>query len=153
MKILSAKQIRTLDAYTIENEPIASLDLMERASMTFVNWFEKNFPTGDFNIYIFCGSGNNGGDGLAIARLLYHRSYNIILHSCEIGSKKSVDYVKNLTRLPKHALDVKPIFKGDPFLQINKDDLVIDAIFGSGLNRPVEGYWSKLILYLSLIHI
>ena len=151
MKILSAQQIRALDAYTIENEPIASLDLMERASMTFVNWFEKNFPVGDFNIYIFCGPGNNGGDGLAIARLLYHRFYNIKLYSCEISPKKSIDYVKNLTRLPKHALDVKPIFKGDSFPKINKNDLIIDAIFGSGLNRPVEGYWSELIGYLNEI--
>ena len=149
MKILSAEQIRALDAYTIDNEPIASLDLMERASITFVNWMEKNFPSGDFNIYIFCGPGNNGGDGLAIARLLHHRFYNVILYSCEINSKKSVDYVKNLTRLPKHALDVQPIFKGDAFPKIEKDAIIIDAIFGSGLNRPVEGYWSELFTFLN----
>ena len=149
MKILSAEQIRILDAYTIDNEPITSLDLMERASMTFVNWFEKNFPSKHLDIYIFCGPGNNGGDGLAIARLLYHRSYDVHLFSCEISNKKSVDYVKNLTRLPKRSLDTQPIFKDDAFPKIEKEAIIIDAIFGSGLNRPIEGYWSELIAHLN----
>ena len=77
MKILNASQIRELDAFTIANEPIESIDLMERASQTFVNWFSNKFAAEDNEIIIFVGPGNNGGDGLAVARLLYYQFYNV----------------------------------------------------------------------------
>ena len=149
MKILSAKQIRALDAYTIDNEPITSLNLMERASKTFADWFIEKFPTGHYNIHIFCGPGNNGGDGLAIARLLYVNGYNTIVHTCEISFKKSADYLSNLVRLPKYSDGATPIQVGDKFPEIKKSDLIIDAIFGSGINRPVDGYWGELISYIN----
>ena len=66
MKILSAEQIRKADQFTIENEPIRSIDLMERASKAFVTWFENNFDR-KRKVFVFCGTGNNGGDGLAIS--------------------------------------------------------------------------------------
>ena len=149
MKILSAKQIHALDAYTIDNEPITSLNLMERASSTFVDWFARTFPLGHHNICIFCGPGNNGGDGLVIARLLYILGFNIELYTCEISFKKSKDYLANLKRLPKYSLEVTPIKVGDTFPEIKKDDIIIDAIFGSGLNRPVDGYWGELVSHLN----
>jgi NAD(P)H-hydrate repair Nnr-like enzyme with NAD(P)H-hydrate epimerase domain len=76
VKILSAQQIREWDAYTIRHEPVSSIDLMERAAQACVKWLlgkgwsEKKF-------YIFCGPGNNGGDGLAIARLLIEAGINV----------------------------------------------------------------------------
>ena len=149
MKILSAEQIRALDAYTIDNEPITSLSLMERASRTFADWFIEKFPTGNRNIHVFCGPGNNGGDGLAIARLLFVKGYNTKVHTCEISFKKSTDYLSNLKRLPKYSDGAIPIQVGDKFPEIKKDDLIIDAIFGSGINRPVDGYWGELISYLN----
>ena len=76
MKILSAPQIRQADAATIQREPITSIDLMERASTEFVRAFSKVFISFERPVYVFCGPGNNGGDGLAIARLLdEQRSY------------------------------------------------------------------------------
>ena len=72
MKIASAAQIRALDKATIEKEPITSYDLMERASKTFCDWFADNFSE-DLPVWIFCGTGNNGGDGLAIARIFQKR--------------------------------------------------------------------------------
>nr|MBP6664924.1 bifunctional ADP-dependent NAD(P)H-hydrate dehydratase/NAD(P)H-hydrate epimerase [Chitinophagales bacterium] len=79
MKILSVPQIRQADSYTIEHEPISSGDLMERASAAFSNWFVRCF-TAPQTIHIICGTGNNGGDGLCIARQLYRRAYNICVH-------------------------------------------------------------------------
>ena len=75
-KLFTAQQIRAWDQFTIENEPISSIDLMERASLAFVHWFEKQYNTAH-PIFIYAGPGNNGGDGLAIARLLNDRNYTV----------------------------------------------------------------------------
>ena len=101
MKILTPAQVRALDAYTVANEPIKSIDLMERASNAFVNWFSQQFPDTERNtISLFCGQGNNGGDGLAIARLLYRKHYSVKVYLCKIGNQPSPDFTKNLKRLP-----------------------------------------------------
>ena len=80
MKILNAEQIQALDRHTIEREPIASIDLMERASEIFVDWFMRQFPEDDRPVVVFCGIGNNGGDGLAVARLLHQRFYTFSVY-------------------------------------------------------------------------
>ena len=77
MKIISAQQTREADQHPIENEPIASIDLMERASGVFVDWFKTHYNRSQ-KVKVFCGPGNNGGDGLAIARLLYQDEYKVI---------------------------------------------------------------------------
>ena len=77
MKIISPKQTQQLDVFTIENEPIASVDLMERAAQTFTNWLNTHYTPSEKKIKIFCGLGNNGGDGLAIARQLLNLNYDI----------------------------------------------------------------------------
>jgi NAD(P)H-hydrate epimerase len=152
MKILSAHQTKQLDEFTIENEPIDSLALMERASMVFVNWFIKHFRQEDISVHILCGPGNNGGDGLSIGRLLHHANYDIHLHLCKIGSQTSADYDQNLKRLPRHsAIACQEINKEGPMPVIPKGAIIIDGIFGSGLNRPVEGYWAKLIEHLNTL--
>ena len=94
MKILSASQIRAADKYTIENEPIKSIDLMERASRAFVSWFEANFKK-ERRILIFCGTGNNGGDGLAIARILSFRKWNISTITVRKSGKNRQDFTIN----------------------------------------------------------
>ena len=76
MKVFSAEQIRALDKYTIENEPISSIDLMERASRAFEDRFSEIYDK-DWNVYVFCGTGNNGGDGLAISRMLHQMVYDV----------------------------------------------------------------------------
>ena len=150
MKVLSAAQIRALDAYTIENEPISSIDLMERASSTFANWFTQKFQDEDKPIYIFCGIGNNGGDGLAVARLLHQKFYNVQVYVCQFGANPSPDFNTNLERLPARAdIPLIKIEKEDAFPNLDETGILIDAIFGSGLNRPVEGYWAALFEYLN----
>ncbi|MEN0004887.1 MAG: NAD(P)H-hydrate epimerase, partial [Bacteroidota bacterium] len=89
MKIITPAQTRALDAHTITHEPIASLDLMERASLTFVHWFQEQFPDTDTPILIFCGIGNNGGDGLAVARLLSESHYAVQVFCCQISPNTS----------------------------------------------------------------
>ena len=93
MKILNVDQIRALDQSTIQHEPIAPINLMERAALAFVDWFVDRFPD-TTPTKIFCGLGNNGGDGLAIARLLLERNYPIeaeplIHHALHFLKKKS----------------------------------------------------------------
>ena len=150
MKIFSAAQTRALDAYTIEHEPIASIDLMERASQTFTDWFFDSFRDTSKKVYLFCGIGNNGGDGLAIARLLHYLSYEVEVLFCKISSNVSPDCATNLQRLPERAdIPIINLAKGAPFPQLEEEALIIDAIFGSGLNRPVEGYWAELMEWIN----
>ena len=98
MEILDAEQIRAWDQYTISNEPVASIDLMERASFACFQWLETNFPLQE-NFKIFCGKGNNGGDGLAIARFLIEKGKNVIVYILEFGKPGSDDFQVNLQRL------------------------------------------------------
>ncbi len=153
MKILSARQIQELDQHTIKNEPIKSIDLMERASTAFVDWFVKTFPNKEnSNVSIFCGVGNNGGDGLAIARLLNRKHLKIKLYLCAISLNTTKDFQHNLKRLPRrYAIPTVIIKDGDPFPTIHENDIIIDALFGTGLNRPVINYWSKLIQFLNTL--
>lgn len=150
MKILSALQIQELDKYTIGNEPIASIDLMERAALAFVTWFTSKFPNQDTLVYVYCGPGNNGGDGLAVARLLQQRFYNVAVYACQIGSDASKDFQINWERLPrKTELKIFSIWQDDFLEDLPTGGILIDAIFGSGLNRPIEGYWAKMIAHLN----
>ena len=150
MKIFSASQIREWDNFTIQHEPISSIDLMERASQTFVKWFVEKISDTSKLIFIFCGQGNNGGDGLAIARILQEHFYEVEIFICKIGDSPSEDFSKNLKRLP-HFQNIKihQIEKNDAFPKMEKQGILIDAIFGSGLNRPVEGYWGELLEHLN----
>ena len=151
MKILTPAQIRALDAYTIAHEPIKSIDLMERAANAFVNWFMQQFPDAERTpVYIFCGPGNNGGDGLAIARLLNRKHYQVNVYICAIGNKQSPDFKKNLKRLPsRRGLPTITLTEGANLNDFELQAIIIDAIFGSGLNRPISGYWEKLIDHIN----
>ncbi len=99
MKLFNTEQIKRWDEATIQNEPITSLALMERASLVFTKWFTNQFPDTSMPIYIFCGNGNNGGDGLAISRLLYDRAYTVHVFVFSPDDRKSEDYLANLEAL------------------------------------------------------
>lgn len=151
MKIISAKQTQRLDAYTIRETPIPSIDLMERAAEAFCHYFiHLKWVNPLHPIYIFCGPGNNGGDGLAIGRILFKKGYRIQIISCEIGRRKSEDFRGNLERLPAYLKD-HCIFlhKADSFSFPEGDIYIIDAIFGTGLSRPVTGYWESIITLIN----
>ena len=159
MKILPVEKIREADAFTIENEPIDSVDLMERAASKVYEWFMKRCKTKEASVKIFCGIGNNGGDGLALARMLYFSGIIPQVFIVRYSDKMSRDCEINFDRL-KESRDVTPvaseslvpmydIFSEDDFPQIYDNDIIIDAIFGSGLNRPIEGFTAELIKYIN----
>ncbi len=149
MKILTSEQIRNADAHTIEHEPIASIDLMERAASRCSEWIEEHFPK-DIPVHIFCGIGNNGGDGLVISRLLKNKGFRVSPYLVKFADKLSADCQTNLDRL-----DVKATLISDPShleeLSIEDHSLVVDAIFGSGLSRQVEGIAAALIKALNAL--
>ncbi len=139
-KILNAEQIRSADCYTIRNKPISSIDLMEYASNCFVNsiW-DKQLMTK--KIVIICGSGNNGGDGLAISRLLKEKKISVKTYFLNISSKISKDCQVNLTKIDS----VEELTNSKPMPDFSKYDLIIDAIFGTGLSKPIVGYYARVI--------
>ncbi len=143
MKILSSEQIKQADQHTIKNEPISSIDLMERASIAFVDEFFKFFPNLQ-PTYILCGKGNNGGDGLAIARMLsqMHREVHVCI--IDIAEESSFDFQLNYSRLPKE-IQVYYCKSANELIPPASDSLVIDAIFGIGLSRPLEGKFEEII--------
>lgn len=138
MKILNVDQIRALDQYTIQHEPIAPLNLMERAALAFVYWFIDRFPD-TTPTKIFCGLGNNGGDGMAIARLLLERQYPVDVHVVRYAPRESDDFMHNHRRLKlvKEQVNYIEFSRDIPALRVG--EVIIDAILGSGLSRPAEG--------------
>ncbi len=145
MKILSAEQIRRTDQYTIKNEPVPSVELMERASKAFVKVFQSNFKNND-HVHIFCGIGNNGGDGLAVGRILRTNDYRVHIYVIGNLEKGSEDFRINLTRL---GSDYTLIHTEAQFPELDSNALIIDAIFGSGLTREVGGFHASLIHHLN----
>ncbi|EAY24212.1 bifunctional ADP-dependent NAD(P)H-hydrate dehydratase/NAD(P)H-hydrate epimerase [Microscilla marina] len=147
MKILTAKQTKELDAYTIEQDAISSINLMERASVAFTNWFlRKGFSQNNRKrpVFVFCGLGNNGGDGLAIARLLLGNQYEVTTCVVRYAETTSADFDQNYERLKKKH----PIIEATEethLPDIPANAVVIDALFGSGLNRTIEGIAAQAV--------
>jgi ADP-dependent NAD(P)H-hydrate dehydratase / NAD(P)H-hydrate epimerase len=150
MKVFEANQIREIDEYTIRNEPVASVDLMERAAMGCVSWISSHVRTGE-NIRIFSGPGNNGGDGWAIARLMAARGYHqISLYLLQISKIISPDSVINRQRLEEqNKVPVIEISREADFPVIGSHDIIIDALFGSGLSRSLEGLSAALVNHIN----
>ncbi len=147
MKIFSARQIREWDQFTIHHEPIQSIDLMERAAATCADWIKQHIPHNKKLIF-FCGNGNNGGDGLAIARLLLKERGNIAIYVLKTD-KRSIDCEINLHRLMEMQALIHAIESADNFPEIDEDDIVIEALFGTGLSKPLEGIAQMLVQYIN----
>jgi ADP-dependent NAD(P)H-hydrate dehydratase / NAD(P)H-hydrate epimerase len=150
MQILNAQQIRDWDLFTMENEPIASIDLMERAALACTDWLMEHILSNtNKTIDIFCGKGNNGGDGLAIARMLTQRGFSVIVHILEFGHLGTDDFQLNLQRIHETPVEVRFISSRENFPELKEDGILIDALFGSGLNRPLEGLTAELVQYIN----
>ncbi|HVI47339.1 MAG TPA: NAD(P)H-hydrate dehydratase [Chitinophaga sp.] len=145
MKIFTAAQIREADAFTIQHEPISSTDLMERAACRCAAWIGEHY-TPDHSFYIFCGKGNNGGDGLVITRKLLEDGYIATACLLQYGSKASEDYLHNLRLLqekfPGNMLEIAALAD---FPEIHTPAVIVDAIFGTGLNKPIDGWLAGII--------
>ncbi len=139
MKVLTVKQIRQADAYTIEHEPVKSIDLMERASAAASDWIFNTFGKSK-KLCFFAGPGNNGGDGLAMARILSERDIEVAVFMLSPASRLSEDASVNLQRLGDTGrVEVKWLAGEEDFPAECKNCIIVDAMFGSGLTRPIEG--------------
>ncbi|KAA3440653.1 NAD(P)H-hydrate dehydratase [Rufibacter hautae] len=148
MKILTAAQTRAADAYTIAQEPISSLDLMERAAGALVQWLKQKY-TPETPLYIFCGPGNNGGDGLAAARLLHNDGYNVQVFLPEVSQNPSADFTQNLDRLPQAIPVTRIQTSADLLSALPVQAVILDGLFGSGISRALEGLYAEVVTYLN----
>lgn len=139
MKILSVDKIRQADAYTIKHEPIESIDLMERAGNNCFEWIYSRLSD-EQKVMIYAGVGNNAGDGLVIARLLAEHEINVELVKLKFTDKCSDDFSTNMKRLKEQGkVRITEVTEEKDVPVPEPDMLVVDAIFGSGLGRPVKG--------------
>ncbi|MBN2893040.1 MAG: NAD(P)H-hydrate epimerase, partial [Bacteroidales bacterium] len=150
MKILNTAQIREADAFTIANEPVSSIDLMERAATRCFDFIRDQFVD-NYIFAVVVGTGNNGGDGLVIARQLSLLGKNVTVFFLNIGIPFSQDFQINLERLKNQTkvsvVELQPEYEIPDFRNF---EIIIDAIFGSGLNRPVSGFIADLIAKINL---
>lgn len=137
--------MREVDAHTIQHQPIASIDLMEQAAVAFVTVFIKKYTHQQQAILVICGQGNNGGDGLAIARILADKGFsNIRVLLTHFSENSSLDYLENLDRLQRSSHSIS-VSKYNDHLTFSKDELVIDALLGSGLNKPLSEAYAAMV--------
>lgn len=147
MKILTSDEIRELDQYTIVNEPVLSIDLMERAAKTVKRWIVQNLND-QMVFHIFCGTGDNGGDGMALARLLKKDGFDIKVHLVKFSTNLSLDCSINEKKL-KGLVNINYISSAEDMPKVLPGEIIIDAVFGSGLNRACEGVSELVIRYIN----
>lgn len=137
MKILSAKQMHELDRAIMDREGITSLQLMERAAEGLAARIMQRFPDASRSFKILCGCGNNGGDGLAIGRILHSHGYDVECFLLE--SDRYSDDCRTNAKLVESLGILHTIGEEDRMPVLNDSDILIDALFGSGLNRKISG--------------
>lgn len=150
LKILNAEQIRNADAYTIQHEPISSLDLMERAATQVSQWLINKLLIHQ-KVAIVCGMGNNGGDGLIVARQLKEYGFeNIDVFVVKHTDNPSNDFSANYERLKQinniQIIEITDIYSIENFEHY---DCIVDAILGSGLNKPIQGLIKDIVLEIN----
>ncbi len=150
MKIFTSAQIHELDKYTIEHEPISSINLMERAAKAITHSIEDEWSNRT-PVVAFAGPGNNGGDALAVARMLAEDGYQVEVFLFNIYNKLSADCAANKKRI----LDGKKVrnftevtINFDP-PKLSDKTLVIDGLFGSGINKPLAGGFAAMVKYIN----
>jgi hydroxyethylthiazole kinase-like uncharacterized protein yjeF len=160
MKILTAHQLKEADRLTIEREKISSLQLMERASIVCFNKILEalnNLNGKPFNkklefLSVFCGVGNNGGDGLVIARKLIEAGFTLKLSVVCFKQDFSPNFNENFERLNQLGVDIRIIRSESDIPEIFPGGWIIDAIFGMGLTKPVKGFTATLIKKINASH-
>ncbi|MCF0209683.1 MAG: NAD(P)H-hydrate epimerase, partial [Bacteroidaceae bacterium] len=145
MKLFTCKEIHELDTYTIEHEPIRSIDLMERAAkvmtQTIIERWSNNIP-----VIVFAGPRNNGGDALAIARMLAEKRYEVSAYLFNTKKDLSEDCAINRERLK----EIKNVHFEEILNEFNPPTmkegmLIVDGLFGTGINRPLGGGFAALV--------
>jgi hydroxyethylthiazole kinase-like uncharacterized protein yjeF len=144
MVVLTAAEIRSWDQYTIRHEPISSFALMERAAGACTDIITQQFSN-RHPVYIFCGKGNNGGDGLVIARLLTQLGYTVDTFILETGKSGSPDFQHHLSLLRQTTSRLHYLQSGESLPSFPSDCLVVDALVGTGLSRPLQGIAKEVV--------
>lgn len=145
MKILTGGQFRELDSYTIEHEPIASIDLMERASRAIASELQNRWDS-TTRFVVFAGPGGNGGDGLAVARLLAEAGYEVTAYLFNVNRRLNPDCQTNRDRLRlTQGAQLFEITEEFIFPTLRSDEVVVDALFGTGLNKPISGGFAHIV--------
>jgi hydroxyethylthiazole kinase-like uncharacterized protein yjeF len=151
-KLLTSAQTHLADAYTIQQKQISSIELMEAASVAFVKAFTEEIPDLDSSIGVLCGKGNNGGDGLAIARLLKDRGYrHVSVYLIEFSARETPEYKANKNLLIRLGFQFSVIDKPSD-VSLLSEQIIIDAILGSGLNKPLQGYYLDFVKLLNALN-
>jgi NAD(P)H-hydrate epimerase len=147
--IFTTSQIKELDQHIIDYEPIKPVDLVERAAMAFVHAFCRHFSQQN-RIFVFAGQGNNGADALAIARLLADESYKVEVYFFNVTPNLSPECECNRQRLlKKEEVGFHEITGAFTTPELEKRDIVIDGLFGSGLNRPLTGGYAAVVDFIN----
>lgn len=145
MKLFTCQQISEIDRLTIKLEPISSIDLMERASIAAADWIALNMSI-DHPVFIFAGPGNNGGDAMAIARMLASMNFDCTVFLASFGRELKGDPATNWNRLEEQNLvSLIKIDSENEIPQIPVEAVVIDGLFGSGLNKPLSGLAKEIV--------
>jgi hydroxyethylthiazole kinase-like uncharacterized protein yjeF len=148
MKILPVELIREADKYTIANEPIDSVDLMERAANSCIDWITEKYGN-SAELCIFCGCGNNGGDGLAIARLWQLKGNVVSVFVLNHSKRRSLDFETNYKRLKEIQFPINEINTIEEFPNIDENIIIVDSILGSGLNNPLDGLIKDIVFKIN----
>ncbi len=150
MKILDVQQLAEADKVTIEKQGITSGMLMERAATLVYNEIHSRLQGAQLPIKIFCGIGNNGGDGLVVGRLLLEQNYNVTIYVVNYSNARSNDFLANYNKI-KDISTIRPtsISRREDFPKLSDEDFIIDAIFGIGLNRPLEDWVAQLVKHIN----
>jgi NAD(P)H-hydrate epimerase len=153
LKILSAQQLAEADQATMDRQNLSSIDLMERVATLLFERIHQRLNGAPVPIKIFCGIGKNGGDGLALGRHLIQHGYHVRIYIANCSKKRAPEFLKNYDRIKEVTKDWPILLscKGD-FPEITEKDFIIDAIFGTGINRPVTGWMIELFKYLNSIN-
>lgn len=145
MKLFTSSQIRIIDKLTIGNEPVASVDLMERAAKGLFQSIMWNFDLSKDKFLIIAGQGNNGGDGLALARIMSRISCDVKAVFCEFSENTSPDCFTNLQRLKDNEPQILQVVTDPDEISTEPGRIIIDGLFGTGLTRPVREKFAKVI--------
>ncbi len=143
MEILSPEQIRLCDLQYLDYKGVESIDLMESAALALKDELTTRFSK-DSVFQILCGTGNNGGDGLALARLLQADGYSLEAELFKFSDKASKDFNINLERLKNTNTSINEYQNSNDFF-LYPGAIIVDALFGVGLTRKLEGEWLEVI--------
>lgn len=149
IKLFATEQVKVLDRYTIQHKPISGADLVEEAARAFVHEFAQHYSK-IRRIVVFAGPGNNGADALAIARLLSDESYRVVVFLFNTTQRLSPECEEHKKRLLNiEQIEFTEVINEFVPPELIERDVVIDGLFGSGLNRPLEKGFAGLVKYIN----